>query len=56
MQLEYIKVEKQPKGPYQCPHNEACRCYVKECHKCGWHPNVAKARAERVQKEALGCG
>ena len=50
MELEYIKVEKQPKkGAQQCPHNEACRCYVKQCYKCGWHPTVAKARAEKVR-------
>lgn len=56
MQLEYIKVEKQPKGPFQCPHNEGCACKRKECHKCGWNPKVAKARAERVRKEALENG
>lgn len=56
MQQEHIKVEKQSREPFQCPHNEACWCHIKECHKCGWHPKVAKARAERVRKEALENG
>ena len=31
MELEYYKVQKQDRRPTVCPHNEACRCIVKNC-------------------------
>lgn len=54
MELEYYKVQKKEKAPIVCPHNEACRCLVKDCYHCGWHPKVAKMRAERLQRKLNG--
>lgn len=54
MELEYIKVEKQDKGPYQCPHNEACVCQKKDCYHCGWNPTVAQRRLEKILGKAEG--
>lgn len=47
MKLEYVKVAHYDK-PTVCPHNSACRCSVKECHKCGWHPKVEKLRMQKI--------
>lgn len=35
---------------FQCPYNEACSCDPKKrrCNRCGWNPNVAKARLEKT--------
>lgn len=38
------------KKNFVCPHNEGCVCTVKACIRCGWHPNVAKARMEKICK------
>ena len=52
MELEYYKVEKQEKKkPLPCPHNDGCKCMVKNCMKCGWHPAVAKRRADAIMKK-----
>lgn len=47
IKLEYVKVANYVK-PTVCPHNDACRCTVKECYKCGWHPKVEKRRKEAL--------
>lgn len=49
MVLEYYKVE--PRKDYRpsvCPHNPECRCFVKNCGNCGWHPKVMKRRFEQL--------
>ena len=59
MKLEYIKVVKQDKGPFVCPHNQACRCQVKNCYNCGWNPKVAQIRSEKIlrqRKEVMSHG
>lgn len=33
---------------YSCPHNEACRCKVKNCYSCGWNPKVQQIREQRL--------
>ena len=35
---------------FQCPYNEACSCDPKKrrCNRCGWNPDVAKARLEKT--------
>ena len=51
MKLEYVKCAQYEKREYHdCPHNEGCRCRLKNCHNCGWHPNVAKARMQKVMQ------
>ena len=51
MELQYYKPQHYKKrGYHDCPHNEGCRCNVKNCHNCGWHPNVAKARMQKVMQ------
>ena len=47
MSSNYIKIKPDPPT---CPHNEgvACDTYTQQsCHRCGWNPNVAKARKEK---------
>lgn len=39
-----------------CPFNEsitACKKNEKKCHKCGWNPEVAKARIEKLKSKPL---
>ena len=31
-----------------CPHNEHLVCEVHNCSQCGWNPEVAQARLERI--------
>lgn len=50
MELEYYKVEKQQKGPFTCPYNEACRCSQMRCKACGWNPEVAQKRSAKILK------
>lgn len=52
MELVYIKNDiKRERGKIVCPHNEECRCTRMSCGTCGWHPNVAKARLEKLLRE-----
>ena len=50
IQLEYAKVAHYKKD-MRCPHNDALICEIKNCGKCGWHPNVAKRRDEKIMKK-----
>lgn len=36
---------------HQCPHNSACACGRKLCDRCGWNPEIAKARTEAFEKQ-----
>ena len=52
MELEYYKPAKYKKPAfYDCPHNEGCRCKLKDCGRCGWNPKVAKAREDRAKRK-----
>ena len=31
-----------------CPHNEHLVCEVHNCSQCGWNPEVAQARLEKI--------
>ena len=53
MKLEYVKCA-QYERDMRCPHNDACRCAVKNCHKCGWNPKVAEARMQKTMQERGG--
>ena len=44
-------MERNDNGKYSCPHNEACECDVPECHKCGWNPEVAARRLEKMKED-----
>ena len=35
----------------RCPHNEFVVCSMKKCTRCGWNPDVAKARLEKIRQE-----
>ena len=35
---------------FVCPNNSNVDCGKKECHRCGWNPEVAKARLEAFIK------
>ena len=37
-----------------CDYNADVICDRKECYRCGWHPEVAKARQESVRKGLIG--
>lgn len=34
-------------GRWDCPYQEGVGCHVRNCNKCGWNPDVAKARLEK---------
>lgn len=36
------------RGKWECPYHECVGCYVRNCDKCGWNPEVAKARLEKM--------
>ena len=39
---------------FVCPYNGMIDCYVKTCKSCGWNPEVAEKRLEKLRgkKEA----
>lgn len=46
--------EKDKNGRFICPwHADAVSCEDRKCHKCGWHPMVAKYRTLKVRYEML---
>lgn len=48
------RFERNDKGKFICPWNkEAVSCADRKCHKCGWHPMVAKYRTLKVRYELL---
>ena len=49
MELVYYKTGSYKKPSfYDCPHNEGCRCKVKDCYHCGWNPKVQQIRERRM--------
>lgn len=38
-------------GKIICPYNRECRCTVLECEKCGWNPEVAERRLEKLREQ-----
>lgn len=41
-------------GAYICPHNVYVGCFDLECQSCGWNPEVAKSRLNRIIAELRG--
>ena len=37
------------KNEWQCPYEREVSCLVRSCDKCGWNPEVAKARLEHYK-------
>lgn len=38
-----------------CQYNEGVYCFpIGGCSKCGWNPEVARKRSERIEAELLG--
>lgn len=58
MELQYYKVDPNYKKErqFECPHNNGVLCSVKNCVSCGWHPNVAKIRLDKIIKQLGGGG
>lgn len=55
MKLEYVKCSPYKKErSFVCPHNSACRCEVKNCYNCGWHPKVEKMRIDKIMSKMEG--
>lgn len=49
IKLEYVKCNPYKKDrSFVCPHNDACRCEVKNCYNCGWNPKVAQMRLDKI--------
>ena len=48
--LEWTRTD----GRWECPYNLEVSCTVRNCHKCGWNPDVAKARTEKYMEENNG--
>lgn len=41
--------KKEQDGKYTCRYNpEGCKCSNRKCLDCGWNPEVAKARTEKL--------
>ena len=36
---------------WECPYNKAVECSFRRCDKCGWNPEVAKARLDKYMEE-----
>jgi hypothetical protein len=47
IKLEYVPVASYTKNK-DCPHNNALECGVKNCKRCGWNPEVAKKRMDKI--------
>lgn len=41
-------------GKWVCPYQDNVGCYARNCDKCGWNPDVAKARLEKYKEENNG--
>ncbi len=41
--LNWKKVD----GKWECPYQKNVGCTFRRCDKCGWNPEVAKARTEK---------
>jgi hypothetical protein len=39
--------ERARRQTWTCPHNEHLVCRTKDCHRCGWNPEV-EARRKRM--------
>ena len=52
MDLVYIKNDpdwqKKKAKSYDCPYNPGCHCSTMDCYRCGWNPEVEKARREKM--------
>lgn len=41
--------------PDSCDYNVGVQCFpVGDCRKCGWNPDVAQERSDRILAELLG--
>ena len=38
-------------GKWKCPYQSSVGCFVRECSRCGWNPEVAKARTEAYERK-----
>lgn len=43
-----LEWEKDIDDKWQCPYNAEVSCKTRKCQKCGWNPEVAEARRERM--------
>ena len=47
IKLEYVPVANYTKNK-DCPYNNALECSVKNCTRCGWNPEVAQRRLDKI--------
>lgn len=41
--------------PVPCPHNEGVMCaHTADCENCGWNPEVAERRKEKIYENLCG--
>jgi len=46
--------DKDEDDKWQCPYRDGVSCHVRKCDKCGWNPEVAKARLEAYERKRRG--
>lgn len=35
---------------WKCPYNDGAHCRSRVCDRCGWNPEVAKKRSEKIRE------
>lgn len=40
--------EKDEENKWQCPYQDGVSCHSRKCNKCGWNPEVAKSRLDKI--------
>ena len=40
--------ERARRQTWACPHNEQLVCQFKDCHRCGWNPEVEARRKDQL--------
>jgi hypothetical protein len=45
--------ERDESGCWLCPYQFSVGCKRRECNKCGWNPEVAKARTKEILRKLM---
>lgn len=46
------KANRQAPRTFQCPHNHEVTCEKRQCDCCGWNPDVAQRRMDKLMGRA----
>ena len=49
-----LEWEKDAERKWMCPYAQNVGCRYRKCNKCGWNPEVAKARTEAYMEKHYG--